>query len=112
MLIAAIILIIPLVLLLNVLLFHFLIKKAIKAFVKPELARKGLIFMGYKWVGFLGCGDFKNEQMEFALFKTSLNSISIYSFIDYKDFDNIKRVTVKINVLGLSVGNVIYSNDL
>ena len=99
-------------LLLNVLLFHFLIKKAINLIVKPELANKELFFVDYKWCGFFDCGDFKNEQMEFALFKTSLNSISIYSFIDYKDFDNIKRVTVKINVLGLSVGNVIYSNDL
>ena len=103
---------IPLVILLNVILFYVLIKIAIKRFVKPELERKQLLFVDYKWVGFWGCGDYKNESIEFALFKTGLNTISIYSYIYYKDSDCPKRTTIKIYITGFNIDRVEYRNVL
>ena len=111
-LIIAILIIFPLILIGNVLLFHLFIKRAIKKFVIPFLKNKGYLLTDYKWVGFFGCGDFRNEQMEFALFKTGPNSISIFSYIYYKGLDNTKRATIKIDVVSLSIAKVTYSNEI
>lgn len=110
--IVAILMIFPLILVGNLLLFRLFIKSAIKRFVIPFLGNKGYLLVDYKWVGFFDCGDFKNEQMDFALFKTGPKSISIFSYIYYKDLDNTKRATIKINVESLSVVNVIYSSEI
>lgn len=105
------VLLFPLIILLNVLLFHLLIRSAVKRIVKPALANEYLTYVDYKWVGFWGCGDFKHGTMDFALFKTGVNTLLIYSYIYYKDAEEIKRITIKINVAGLSVDNVEYSDQ-
>jgi hypothetical protein len=96
----------------NLLLFYLIISTAIERFVIPYFYNKGYSLIDYKWVGFLGTGDFKNEEMDFALFKTGLNSISIFSYIYYKDSDRTRRTTIKIDVVGLSIANVTYSYDI
>ncbi|MES2426706.1 MAG: hypothetical protein V4560_07010 [Bacteroidota bacterium] len=106
------ILLLPIIILLNVLLFHVLIRSAIKRTVKPALEKNQLVFVDYKWVGFWDCGDFKNDSMDFALFKTSLNTLNIYSYLFYKDLDVIKRITIKIYVEGLRVTEVEFSSNL
>ena len=103
---------IPLVIFINVILFHILIKSAIKRLIKPVLENNKLTFVDYKWVGFWGCGDFKSDNMEFALFKTGLNTLSIYSFLYYKNLDVIKKITVKIYVEGLKVSKVEFSSKI
>jgi hypothetical protein len=100
---------IAIVIFINVLLFHLHIRTAIKQIVKPELQRNGLTYVDYKWCGFWGCGDFK-DNIEFALFKTGLHTTSIYSFIYYNDGEKTKRITIKINRKDFSATQVLYSN--
>jgi hypothetical protein len=96
----------------NLFLIKLYIKKSTKRFVIPILESKGYLLTDYKWVVFWGDGDFKNEQMNFALFKTGLNSISIFAYIYYKGSDNIKRITIKIDIVSLSIDNVTYSSEI
>ena len=79
------------VILINILLFQLWIKSAIKRIVKPALENNHLNYIGYKWVGFWGCGDFKYDKMDFALFKTGMNTSSIYSYLYYKDLQINKK---------------------
>jgi len=109
----AIILIFPMVLALNLLFIYLFTRRAVKQFVIPALTSKGYVFVSYKWVGFFACGDFKNDRMNFAFFKTGTNSISIYAYIYYKDGDsNDKRITIRIDVESLSIDKVNYSAEI
>jgi len=99
------------VLLINVLIFYVIINSAIKKTVKPELEKNGLLYVNYKWTGFWGCGDFR-DKVEFALFKTSYNTSSVYSFIYYKKGDIMQRMTIKINLTNLKIDEVLYSREL
>ena len=102
----------PFIILANVALFHLLVKTAIRRIVKPELEKRNLTYVSYKWAGFWSCGDFRNDSMDFALFKTGLNTISIYSYVYYKDSDEIKKITIKIYIVGVGVNKVEYSNTI
>ena len=103
------ILLLPSIIFLNVVLFHMQIKRAIKRVVKPALEKSQLTYVGYKWAGFWSCGDFKNDSMDFALFKTGLNTTSIYSYLYYKDSDVNKKITIKIYLIGFEIDKVEYS---
>jgi len=99
----------------NIIVFHLTIKRAIKKFVNTELASKDMVFIDYKWPGFFSRGDFKDGALAFnALFKTGLNTTSIYSYIYYRDLKSglSNRVTIKIDVIGISIENVVYSSDI
>ena len=99
------------VLFVNVLLFYLHIKTAIRKFVKPELEQKGLKYVDYKWTGFWECGDFR-DRIEFALFKTGLNTTSVYSYVYYKSDGITKRVTIKIYLINSIIHKVVYSDKL
>ena len=103
---------VPVLVTANLLLFHVFIRQTIKKVVRPALAIKGYVFIDYKWAGFFSCGDFKNEQMDFALFGTGILTHSIYSFISYRDWDGVKRITIKIEINCLRVDNVIFSSEI
>jgi len=99
----------------NVIVFHILIKQAIKDFVNPVLASKNMIFVNYKWPGFFSKGDFKDGDAALnALFNTGLNRTSIYSYIYYKDLKIgiIKSITIKIYRVSSSIESVVYSSDI
>ena len=105
----AILLVFPLIFTGNILFTYVFIKKAIRSFVIADLKNKGYLFVNYKWTGLFNHGDFENKQDFFAFFKTSLNSISIFSYIYYKDSEETKRMTIKIKVVDLSIDTVVYS---
>ena len=99
----------------NVIVFHILIKRAIKDFVNPALSSKNMVFINYKWPGFFSKGDFKDGDIALnALSNTGLNRTSIYSYIYYKDLKGglIKSVTIKIYRVSSSIENVVYSSDI
>jgi hypothetical protein len=111
----AILLLFPLIIASNVFFLHLLIKAALKSYIKPQLEAKGLYFKDYKWCGFFNTGDFKNVDIGLTtLSKTGLNSISVYTFIYYQSVEqNLeKKVTAKIDVVGISIEKVVYSNEL
>ena len=95
--------------------FHTTIRRAIKEIVNPLLIAKGMSYIDYKWPGFFSRGDFEvgNKAIK-DMFKTGLNSVSVYSFIYYKDLklDANKSITIRIDVMGLLIENVTYSNQI
>ena len=109
-------LVLTFIIVVNIIVFHIMIKRAIKDFVNPFLSSKNKIFVSYKWAGFLSKGDFKDGQnpLDALLFNTGLNRTSIYSYIYYKDLncELIKRITIKIYRVSGSVKDVIYSSDI
>lgn len=104
--------VILLLIILNILFFYLFIRIAVKRCVEPYLNSKGYTLVNYKWAGFWDTGDFKNEQLSFALFKTGPKFISIFSYVYFNDLYITKRTTIKIDLVGLSIVKVTYSNNI
>lgn len=101
------------VILLNVFIVSYTIKRALKKYIIPKLQERGLLLESYKWVGLLKFGDFKNEK---HVLRPSIGGgspmISIYIYIYYKDLETRKRITVRIDTLFLFIRKVAYSTEI
>ncbi len=102
------------VILLNIFIAKYIIKRAVKRFVIPTLENKGLVFKDYKWVSFFQFGDFKDEKVAFRPSLTGGSPyISLYVYIYYMDSDSKnKRITIRIDTLFLFIRKVEYSSEL
>jgi hypothetical protein len=109
-----VVLIFPVIIGLNILIYRLVVNKALKKYIKPMLVEKGLIFIEYKWPGLLSNGDFKPDDISFTIVNTNGNiSNSKYAYIFYKKASEIKKITVRIDTMFLFIINkVAYSSDI
>jgi len=101
------------IILLNFLLFKFIVNKAIKKYIKPKLDSAGLIFTSYNWLGFFNRGDFKNDK--FVLLpslKGGYPVIATYIDVFYSKGAIQKKLTVRIDTFFIIIIRVIYSSEL
>jgi hypothetical protein len=106
------ILIFPFIIGLNMLIYRLLIKKALKKYIGPKLDEKGLIFIDYKWPGLLSNGDFKIDDVGLTIMNKNGNvSNSSYAYIFYKDGNETKKITVRIDTTFWVINKVVYSSE-
>lgn len=97
----------------NALLIYFLIKRAVNKYVKPRLQSSGLIFVRSQWAGFFNLGDFGTSVFSLKPYFIRGNpSIAIYAYVYYKEFEVIKRFTIRIDTLFLFIRNVTFSSEI
>ena len=101
------------VILLNIIIVRYIIRRAIKKHVKRELGEKDLTYSDWKWAGFFAYGDF-DEKPQFTLITMGNGSpdISIFLYVYYSDGISKKRVTVKIETLFFFIRKIKYSHEL
>jgi hypothetical protein len=100
----------PVVIFLNIFIVSYIIKSALKKFVKPQLIQKGFVFVDYKWCGFFSHGEFKDDKFKITFVSMNGNpSISIYVDIYYKDAGLEKKITIRIDTLFCFIRKVVYS---
>lgn len=108
-----IILIFPVVIGLNIFIGRAIIKTALRKYIEPKLKENGLLFVDYKWAGLFSSGDFKDNQLQLSFMGKNGNiSNSIYAYIYYKDLNNTKKITVRIDTTFLFIQEVAYSAEL
>ena len=108
-----IILIFPLIIGLIILIYHLIVKKALKKFIEPKLSERGLTFIEYKWPGLLSNGDFKSDDITLMVMNKNGNaSNSIYVYIFYKEGSETKKITVRINTTFWFINEVVYSSEI
>jgi len=108
------------IILLNILIVRLIIKRALRKYIKPDLDKKELYFISYKWVIFFGIGDFTRENDSDAPNNGYWGGaggrspfLSIYIYIYYYNSHNIdKRVTARIDTLFFFIRKVKYSSEL
>jgi hypothetical protein len=97
----------------NALFIFLFIRSAVKKYVKPNLQSSGLIFVRSRWAGLFNSGDFGNAGFSFKpSFLNGNPFLSIYAYIYYKEFDVIKRFTIRIDTLFFFIRNVTFSSEI
>ena len=95
------------------LIYHVIVKKAIRKYIKPKLNEKGLIFVDYKWPGLFSIGDFKENTWTIPVMNKNGNTFnSTYANIYYKELNETKKITVRIDTIFFLFQKVTYSSDL
>jgi hypothetical protein len=106
------ILIFPVVISVNVLMYISVVKKAIRKDIEPELKEKGLYYIEYKWPGLFSNGDFKEDNLPLKFMsKNGKASNSFYAYIYYKAGSKTKRTTVRIDTIFWSIDKIAYSSE-
>jgi len=102
------------VIIVNICIFRYIINRALKKSVIPLLKSKGLVFIGYKWVGLFDTGDFEENTIDIGpSMSFGRANLSIYIYVNYYTVSKQKtRVTVRIDTLFLFIRKVAYSNHL
>lgn len=99
--------------LLNAFLIRYVINKAIRKFINPNLQAKGVTFVDYKWLGFFNHGDFKNDKFILIPSLTFGNPvISTYVDIYYLETTMKKKLTVRIDTSFVFIRRVLYSSEI
>ena len=94
------------------LIYRFIIRKALRKFIEPKLNEKGLIFVDYKWPGLLSTGDFEASTGTFTFMNKNGNVFnSSYAYIFYKDGNDTKKITARIDTVFWFINKVVYSSD-
>ncbi|WP_461453375.1 hypothetical protein [Mucilaginibacter sp.] len=107
-----VILFFSLIIALQFLIYRIIIKNALTKYIEPKLKEKGFIFIDYKWPGLLSNGEFKPDDIALSVMNKNGNaSISNYAYIFYKDVNDTKKVTAKIDTTLLSITSVSFSSD-
>lgn len=95
-----------------ILLIRSIFSRSVRKYIIPDLNRKGYTFIKYKWIGFIGTGDFKENNFflggPFSLRGSPFLNLYIYVF--YKDNGVDRRLTAKIDTLFLVIRKVTYSD--
>lgn len=98
---------------LNVLICRAIIKAALRKYIEPLLKEKGLAFVDYKWAGLFSSGDFKENQIQLTFASTNGRvSNSIYTYVYYRDLNDTKRITVRIDTTFLIIKKIAYSTEI
>lgn len=99
--------------LLNAFSIRYVINKAIRKFIKPNLQAKGVTFVDYKWLGFFNHGDFKNDKfILIPSMKAGKPVISTYIDIYYLETSVKKKRTVRIDTFFVFIRRVLYSSEV
>ena len=93
------------------LIYRLIVKKALRKFIEPKLTEKGLTFVDYKWPGLLSNGDFKPDDITFIMNKNGNIFNSSYAYIFYKDGNDTKKVTARIDTTFWFINKVMYSSE-
>jgi len=110
--------IIPVILLIwviggNALFIYLFIKRAVNKCVKPRLQSSGLTFVRSQWAGLFNSGDFGDTGFSFRpSFSRGNPFLSIYAYIYYKEFDVIKRLTIRIDTIFFFIRKVKFSREI
>jgi hypothetical protein len=106
------ILIFPVVIALNMLIYRIIIKNALKKYIEPKLKEKGLLFIDYKWPGLLSNGDFEDNNLTLKVMNKNGNvSNSTYAYIYYKELNGAKKITVRVDTTFWIIDSVTYSSE-
>lgn len=101
------------VIILNILMVRYIIRRAVKKFVVPVMENNDLSLVNYKWAGLFNFGDFKNETIELRPAMSGGNPfLSIYVYVYYKDSDINKRLTIRIDTFFIFIRRVLYSRRI
>lgn len=107
-----IVLIFPFIVSINILIYHTIVRKAVKRYIEPQLKEKGLLFINYKWPGLFSSGDFKSDTLTLTVMnKNGRISNSTYVYIYYKHLRDIKRITARISTKFLIIDSITYSSE-
>ena len=107
------ILTLPTIIVLNVLLYHIIVRRALKKYIKPKLKDNGFTFLNYKWPGLFSNGDFKNDKITLTVMSKNGSVVSsTYAYIYYHKFNDTKKVTVRIGTTFLIIYKVDFSSEL
>jgi hypothetical protein len=107
-----IILIFPLIVSINILIYRLIVRKALKRYIDPQLKEKGLSFISFKWPGLFSSGDFKNGTLKLTVMNKNGKVLnSVYAYIYYKDLSDIKRVTARIDTKFGVIDGITYSSE-
>ncbi|GAB3915645.1 hypothetical protein [Mucilaginibacter boryungensis] len=108
-----IVLILPFIIFINVLIYHFTIKKALNNYIIPKLKENDLAFIQYKWPGLFSNGNFKNAPKLTPMNRNGQPSSSLYAdIIYYTPMGETKRVTARIDTSFFLIKNVSYSANV
>lgn len=97
---------------LNVLIYRHIVRRALRKFIEPKLNEKGLTFVDYKWPGLLSNGDFKSNDITLIVNNNGNVFNSSYADIFYKDGNETKKITARIDTTFWFINKVVYSSDL
>jgi len=95
----------------NILIYQLIVKKASRQFIKPFLNQNGIRFIKSEYVGFLKTGDFKESEFTLRPLMLGHPVHNTYVYVYYsseKDITKIKRMTAKINSSFFFIRNVEY----
>lgn len=97
---------------LQMLIYRIILKNALRKYIEPKLKEKGFIFINYKWPGILSNGDFEPDDIKLTVMnKNGSASQSYYAYVFYKDSNETKKITARINTAIWSIDSVVYSSD-
>lgn len=96
---------------LNFLIVRYLIRRAIKKHILPQLKTKGLTYLDYKWCGLFSHGNFDDETAWSFIAIKGDPRLSIYVDIYYEDAGNKKTITIRINTIFYFIRKVYYSDN-
>lgn len=89
-----------LIVLLNVLILKYVLKKAINNYIKPELYKKKLIYVNYRWLGFFDQGNFGQGELDIVpASKSGRSLLTTYINVIYMQGPEQRIVTVEIETL-------------
>jgi hypothetical protein len=107
------ILLFPLIIALNMLIYRLIVKKALKKYIEPKLTQRGLLFIDYKWPGLFSSGDFKDQALTITIMNKNGNIFnSVYTYVYYKESNETKKITARIDTIFWFIKKVTYSSDL
>jgi hypothetical protein len=94
------------------LLYHMIVRKTLRKYIKPKLKDNNMSFIKYKWPGLFSNGDFKDDEMALTIMSKNGSVVnSIYADIYYNKLDDTKRVTARIDTTFLIINKVHYSSE-
>jgi hypothetical protein len=94
----------------QMLIYRALVRGALRTYIEPMLKEKGFLFIDYKWPGLFSDGDFDNEIFTLTVMNINGNaSTSTYAYIFYKDGNDTKKVTARIEATFWFIDKVLYS---
>jgi hypothetical protein len=95
------------------LIYRLIVKKALKKYIEPKLDEKGLIFIDYKWPGLLSNGDFKADDVGLIIIMNKNGNVSnsSYAYIFYKEGNETKKITARIDTTFWFINKVVYSSE-
>jgi hypothetical protein len=108
-----IILLFPTIIALNMLLYHMIVRKALRKYIKPKLKDNNMSFIKYKWPGLFSNGDFKDDEMALTIMSKNGSIVnSTYVDIYYNKLDDTKKITARIDTIFFFIYKVHYSSKL